>query len=213
MSKPTAEQFAKDVAKHEMTILHDDGVYRHITFGVPDSGIDRFNLTTFPGRLVFTGDRGDYLFERIDDMFKFFRRGDGGINPRYWSEKCVAADRDGIRKFSAERFEEVIRQHLEDIEADAATRETVEEELLSSVDELTDESAHAAVSEFEIYDHEEPAGVSFVEAQLIRAERYSRTRRQLFRDSCEFDFTEYTYRFIWCLRAIVWGISKYDSRN
>lgn len=193
MIHPTAEQFAFDVAKHEMTILHEDGVYRHITFGVPNSGIDRFNLTTFPCRLVFTGDRGDYVFERTDDMFKFFRRSDDGINESYWSEKCVAADRDGIRKFSADVFKKVIRQHLDDIEADDELKECAEEELLDRTDELSDESAHSAVHDFEEY----------------RDGEY----HQVFTDSYEFDFTEYTYRFIWCLRAIVWGIAKYDSRN
>jgi hypothetical protein len=37
MSQPTAEQFAKDVANHEMTILHEDGVYwclRAIVWGI-----------------------------------------------------------------------------------------------------------------------------------------------------------------------------------
>lgn len=32
-----------------------------------------------------------------------------------------------------------------------------------------------------------------------------------FQDSWEADFTEYTYRFIWCCRAIVWAIQQYDA--
>lgn len=189
MSQPTAEQFAKDVANHEMKILHEEGVYRHITFGVPDSGIDRFNLTTFPGRLVFTGDRGDYLFERTDDMFQFFRNSRREINEDYWAEKCVASDRDGIKAFSQRTFDEQIREELDGMEADAELREAVEDELLSNTDELTDESAHAAAFEFEACG-----------------------KNPVFWDTQELDFTEYTYRFIWCLRAIVWGIAKYDER-
>lgn len=194
MIQPTAEQFAEDVANHEMTVLHEDGVYRHITFGVPDSGIDRFNLTTFPGRLVFTGDRGDYLFERTNDMFQFFRNSSGEINEDYWAEKCVASDRDGIKVFSGERFKEVILQQLKDMEADANTRAAVEEYLLDSTDEMTNESAHAEVAEFALVGEDGD-------------------EHDVFSDSYEFDFTEYTYRFIWCLRAIVWGISKYDSER
>ena len=192
MIQSTAEQFAKDVANHEMTILHEDGVYRHFTFGVPNSGIDRFNLTTFPGRLVFTGDRGDYVFERVEDMLTFFRNGSGTINEDYWAEKCVASDRDGIKKFSGERFKEVIRQHLEDMEADANLIAAVEEYLLDATDELTDESAHREVSDFSLADEDGDD-------------------HEVFPDSYEYDFTEYTHRFIWCLRAIVWGIAKYDE--
>lgn len=194
MSQPTAEEFAKYVESHEMTVLHEDGVYRHITFGVPDSGIDRFNLTTFPGRLVFTGDRGDYLFERTNDMFQFFRNSSGEINEDYWAEKCVASDRDGIKVFSGERFKEVILQQLEDMEADANTRAAVEEYLLDSTDEMTNESAHREVSNFALVDEDGDD-------------------HEVFSDSYEYDFTEYTRQFIWCLRAIVWGIAKYDSER
>ena len=32
-----------------------------------------------------------------------------------------------------------------------------------------------------------------------------------FVDTWEADFSSYTYRFIWCCRAIVWAIKQYDA--
>ncbi|MFK5283374.1 hypothetical protein ACI3PL_27750, partial [Lacticaseibacillus paracasei] len=61
----------------------DNGVYRHLRFKAPDTGNQHFHLVTFPGRLVYCGDMGSYLFERTTDMFGFFRRPDRGINLSY----------------------------------------------------------------------------------------------------------------------------------
>jgi hypothetical protein len=57
--KITKETFLRDVKDHQMTILKDDGVFRCIEFRNPaDRGTYFFYLTTFPGRLVISGDCG-----------------------------------------------------------------------------------------------------------------------------------------------------------
>lgn len=89
-------RFERDTAQHQMTVLHDDGVYRHIRFQSPATGIYWYELVTWPGRLTFAGDMGTWAFARLPDMFEFFT---GPINPTYWGEKitageCVAYDRD-----------------------------------------------------------------------------------------------------------------------
>lgn len=101
MKKPTAQaqaesRFPGDIATHQMTVKRNDGIYRHLRFGQPGTGTMAFSLTTWPGYLAYTGDMGDYMFCRLDDMFQFFRT-DRQPNYGYWAEKVVAMDKqDGI---------------------------------------------------------------------------------------------------------------------
>lgn len=78
-------------AEHEMAVLHDDGLYRHLRFSRPETGVYSFDIVTWPGYLSLTGDLTSGLtFCRIEDMLEFFA-GDR-INPGYWSEKLVNYD-------------------------------------------------------------------------------------------------------------------------
>jgi hypothetical protein len=103
----TEERFYNDVAKHEMSIISDDGVNRNILFKNPKSFYGHFNLVTWPGHLCVSGDMGCYVFSRVHDMFRFFRMEEKdrngmwmkdktlAINPDYWAEKIDAVDRNG----------------------------------------------------------------------------------------------------------------------
>jgi hypothetical protein len=54
-----AERFAKETAEHDMEIVHDDGLYRHLRFrhqGPNYSSWYWFDLITVPGSLIFRGD-------------------------------------------------------------------------------------------------------------------------------------------------------------
>lgn len=82
-----AERFASDIGAHALTIIRDDGEYRHLRCQTPDSWIYGFDVVTWPGYLAYTGDMGDFMFTRVRDMFTFFR-GDRP-NPDYWNEKLV----------------------------------------------------------------------------------------------------------------------------
>jgi hypothetical protein len=66
------ERFEQETAEHEMTVLRDDGLYRHLRFQRPGTSIYWFDLVTWPGRLVICGDCGDLMFSRLRDMFEFF---------------------------------------------------------------------------------------------------------------------------------------------
>ena len=117
-------RFFKDVEKHKIQVLKDDGVYRHVRFKQPDSMNMHFDLITYPGGLLYTGDMGTFVFWHIHDMFEFFRNNDEkkwldelGLtlytNHSYWSEKLIASNCSGrfegkSTEFNAERFKEVI---------------------------------------------------------------------------------------------------------
>jgi hypothetical protein len=97
-----AARFARDTAKHQMTVLHDDGLYRHLKFMNPQHGsIGAFELITWPYNLVVkTGWTFHFDIDATPDMFDLFRRTafSGRINPGYWSEK-VRASRDEVKGY------------------------------------------------------------------------------------------------------------------
>ncbi len=187
MDKCSELQFLKDVAEHGMTALRDDGVHRHIQFRKPGTGIDGFDLITWPGHLCFTGDRGTYVFSRLTDMFMFFRtdreqpRNEQTlfINRGYWAEKLLAIDKHcGVEEY----VEDLARARL--IEA-------------------LKEHGGTKAKRREIYDE--------VTYHLGDGEHEAKNAlREYFTDSWEWRLTDYTYGFTWACYAIAWGIQQYD---
>jgi hypothetical protein len=117
-----AERFKRDTASHEMTVLHDDGLYRHLRFmrvitdetGRHPSSSYWFELVTWPGKLAVSGDCGSFLFARREDMFEFFRSDSRyGINPGYWSEKVLAGKTSG---YSDTRFRQLVTEAAQEAE-------------------------------------------------------------------------------------------------
>lgn len=193
----TEQSFLKDVADHHMTVLRDDGVYRHVRFAKPGTYNMQFDLVTWPGYLSYSGDMGCFVFSRLQDMFEFFRcRPEGTglyINLSYWAEKLQATDKpDGHREYSADKFRGYVidqcRQFRHEMNRSEfrSFREAVEDEVLSAADDGED-AAYRALRDFE---HD---------------------RRAWFQDSWEAIFLEYTSRFTWCCYAMAWGIRKYDE--
>lgn len=110
-----AARFARDTAKHEMTVKHEDGLYRHLKFMNPEHGsFGAFELITWPYNLVVkTGWTFHFDIDATEDMFDLFRRTalTGRINPGYWSEK-VRAGRDEVEGFNPELLKAEIASTL-----------------------------------------------------------------------------------------------------
>lgn len=184
-----AARFPNDVAAHELTVLHDGGLYRHLRFAQPGTTNLSFSIVTWPGRLCFCGDMGTFVFQRIEDMLEFFRH--DAPNLGYWAEKCVAQDREGVREYDAELLLAKAREL-----ADAATDELDEAARAEFLDELLDQlgaaeseqDARQRLAEFESH------GISFS-------------------DTWELSFEQFTYRFAWCCHALVWAIKVYDAKR
>jgi hypothetical protein len=208
MTDDTAARFAADTGHHQMTVLHDDGLYRHLQFvrvapnattGKPErSSFYWFELVTWPGSLVINGDMGSYTFSRTEDMFGFFRTGRGGINPSYWSEKVPAATR--TKEYSPELFAQLVAEHIED-----AAREfpglaaDVKAEILDAADSSHEDGAHQLLADYRYY--------------ADPGDRYSGGDPDFeFCDTWEWDLRDWSYQFLWCCHAIVWGIGQYDQQ-
>ena len=189
------DRFLKDVANHVMTIVRDDGVYRHLHFAKPGTGCMHFDIVTYPGHLVYSGDMGCYVFSRLRDMFEFFRvrPRDGDepgrlyINKGYWAEKLEATDKpDGHHEYSADLFRQHVNEVLDDIEADQDLRDEVQEYVLDYADD-GEVRARDALDQFE------------------------HNGRRIFTDTWEWRLTDYTFRFAWCCYALAWSIQQYDA--
>lgn len=183
------ERFEKDVVTHEVKILHNDGVYRHLSCGIPGSSDKRFGITTWPGHLAITGDMGDFVFARTNDMFGFFRS--DRINPGYWSEKCCSASvfGAGIKLFSVDKFRRNVIEYAIDAE-DVKTEEELPANVKGEIQRLLDaENEHECVAAMNEFSSDE---IEFV-------------------DFWECDCEEFTYYYLWCCHAIVWAIAKFDE--
>lgn len=197
MQEPTKEQFLSDVKDHAITILKDDGVYRHINYAKPGTINMSFQITTWPGYLCISGDMGCYTFSRTNDMFNFFGGDDLGINPSYWQEKVQAgASYSGAsaicKEYSPEKFKSAVKECANDwLEQHPFDDEEKKESFEEEIEEITDCAD-------DYYD-------------AINAVRNSNLR--CLQDFFENSIEAYKYHYIWCLWAIVWGISVYEKEK
>lgn len=231
-----AERFAKETAEHTMQILHDDGLYRHLRFRHPRHGSYWFDLITVPHALIFRGDGESYVFDRLPDMFEFFRSGiweDGSlrINPHYWSEK-LTSDRNCVMKYDQDLFERQVKEYVaEAIKERRAPRgiSRAIRYLLENGDIAWEDGARRALEDFEFCtftvtcvcsagetftDEVDATTWSYRHIRTSEGEHRTTTKRGesfSFEDTWEWSFKDYDWWFLWACQAIVWGIQQYDA--
>lgn len=195
----TEADFLRDVAKHTMTVIRDDGVDRHLRFRLEGGGFGWFDIITWADRLVITGDCETFVFTRLEDMFEFFRSGGARINPSYWQEKILDA-RERARSFDWDHFR---AGALAEFDRCTKGRGTDEFRAIARQD-LEDELDEADPDQFGA-------------VQLLREYQY---RPDGFNSPAyfHFDLSEgapdgktWDFHYIWCCRAIVWAINQYDQ--
>ncbi|MDR0592014.1 MAG: hypothetical protein LBG60_01905 [Bifidobacteriaceae bacterium] len=118
------ERFKRETKDHRLTVVHDDGLYRHLVMAKPGTGIWSWEIATWPGALCSHGDIvDDNVFTRLRDMFDFFAvkpdrfDRDGSrrapkIDFGYWVEKAHRAD--GGRVYDKNCFLRWVGQILQD---------------------------------------------------------------------------------------------------
>lgn len=179
----------KILQEHIMTIENDSGLHRCLFFGKPGSSDYHFRLITWPGHLAISGDMGDFTFSRIDDMFDFFRG--GRITPRYWGEKLVSTSCfGGHDKFSWDKFAEEFREHMLKILPEGIDRGAAEGRIGEALSWV---------------EPDEFGAVELVRKWNTDNEDWEHDWHGLP------DGKAPSYHFLWCLRAIVWGIEQYDK--
>jgi hypothetical protein len=189
----SAARFARESAGHQMTTLHEDGLYRHLAFANPDGGFYRFDLVTWPHNLMLRGDGFSFAFSVYPtaDMFDLFKGSShGGINPGYWQEK-VTAGRGDIKAWSEDLFRTWLVEEAAAHEAQfPGAVEAVGEQILHSDEHSLDYRGTA-----------EYAVASF---------RHGDFRLRI-PEEWEQSFQDYSWEFLFACHAIVWGIGQYDA--
>jgi len=205
---PTEKSFLNDVRDHQLVLFQDQGVYRHLRFSRPETSNMYFSLLTWPGHLCICGDMGTFVFSRIPDMFEFFRSGIRDekleVNLGYWSEKLDAIDKGGAEKFCPDKFKhrvyEFWRESEEYLIANAKQRKEIWQDIERCVLSTADDGEHFAYQAAAEFKRE-------VQPKMGEASEF-----QLYHWLCDgVSFKEYTYHFVWCCYAIVYGIKRYDT--
>lgn len=236
-----AARFAKDVAGHEMTVLLDDGLRRHLRFTQPGSW-SSFDLLTWDHRLVITGGV-HFMFSLYPtvDLFDMFRRTAlvGDVNPGYWQEKVVAG-REGVEDFSDTLLRNEINDTVESWTEDLpkgkaeALKAAVEEHFFGEMADYNVEyesEAHRALHDF-MYDEHYQASCtcgqtercdSWWDADLWKTKHLASTphsgKRPVsinqvayqFEDWSEWRLRDFSPHFLWACHAVRWGIAQYDA--
>jgi len=197
--KDSAEQFASNTRRHELTVVRDDGLHRHLRFRAPDSGFYWFDLVTWPGYLTFVGDWPAHVFARVPDMFEFFRGKSGWnrdtINPGYWAEK-LQSDRNCAMRYSEHKFRSLVADDVDQYADEwPGLRDAVAAQILGDEahwDIAFEDGAREALRDFEF--------------------RLNDRRVFAFEGAWEWDFADWDWAFLMACHAIQWGIAQYDAR-
>jgi hypothetical protein len=202
----TEKFFPRDTAEHQLEVIRDDGLYKHLRFKKPGTGNYRFDIVTWPGYLTFCGDMGTLTFSREEDMLGFFRlrnRPDlplsKRINPDYWSEKVQDGGTASCRRYSAD----VLRASILDALAQAPSWYGIEGDDLTGFTAAIEEQVLDTLSwggENEVMEALRDFSFTAASGHPIRFEEWY-----------EFARTEWDFRFLWACYGIVTLIDAYDA--
>lgn len=151
--------FRRNTEHHELHVLHDDGLYRHLRVQGPGTRMWSWDVTTWPGHLATSGDIADgHVFAREPDMLAFLSRagkseghypdGAPSISVGYWAEKIQGHGLVDVKTYAPDSFLQQVREHLEghdEIGSEAGEFRDLQIALLTRIHELRglDEDARA----------------------------------------------------------------------
>ncbi|MFF6847050.1 hypothetical protein [Streptomyces antimycoticus] len=186
-----AARFARETANHRMTVLHDDGQYRHLVFADPDGNFYRFDLITWPHNAFLRGDGFSFGFSiyPTKDIFDMFRGSSGGgINPGYWQEKVSAGK---VRDWS----EDLFRAWVLDEAAKAEARYP------GAVEAVTKQILHSDEHSTEYQGTAEYAVAAFSHGDY----------RLRLPNPWDESFEDYSWEYLFACHAVLFGIDLYDA--
>lgn len=206
----SAARFARDTADHELTILQDAGLYRHLRFQAPKRGFYWFDLITWPGHLAVVGDVDHgYMFARVEDMFDFFRS--PHLHPDYWAEKIRSGG--SVKDYSEKECQTLINEAVQKWERDVYPDKLVAYEAdLDACGKSYPRLASPPVA---------PTPPAQIREMIAGWDlSYEASARDLLgeleqlgvaSDTWEWDLSDWDWSYLWQCHAIRWGIARYDE--
>ncbi len=201
MEDKMKERFLEEIKDHQIEIIKDDGLYKHLRLKRPGTYCMCFDIITYPGGLLYRGDVGTFVFERTEDMMEFFRhpKGELSINTGYWSEKVKAESifGGGIKKFDSEiwkkRLKSYWKMYFED-DSSSSKAQKIWMEIQSQI--LTNEDSEwewtSNLMSFDVSDIDQNFGGWDMLESLGSGKKY-------------------TWHYIWCCYALSWAVIQYDK--
>lgn len=204
------QRFGGDVAEHEMHVLLDVDGYRHLRFRAAKSVAYWFDIVCWPGVLAIHGDCGTYVWARERDMFAWFGKSGGRINPRYWAEKLQAPrGSHRVEEYSEQEFVARMREWCRDLVG------TWEDEHRDGMRDVRDgfggDCCEYAAYEGFVWEAVERELCGW---NLPRSEGEAHellANHEVFGDveTWEWEFRGWQYQYLWCCHAVRWGIERY----
>lgn len=116
----------KALAEHVITERMRSGVYRSWRCQKPGTWTYGFDITTYPGTIVITGDIGDLIVQRVYDMLPWCR---SSVNDaQYFASKVPHAIQ--TKEFSDNELRRWIKDELKDKETKAEHKKILKEAVL-----------------------------------------------------------------------------------
>lgn len=184
---------AESFAKHVVTQRLDQGLFRSWRCKRPDSWCMGFDITTTPGYLIVTGDIGELILSRCDDMVPWARGAVG--SPDYFAEKVVRTIK--TEEWSNERALEWIDDEIADAQREAEDEDEAPraagrlKRLKVLRYEATRDGINGALCEGEF-------AIALYESELVHGSDWPR-------------LTVFNSNFLWCLMAVRWWLKAIDS--
>lgn len=184
-AEQVAERFPKDTEGFVLTVLHEQGDYRHLRFQRPGERWGSTDIHTWPGGLTTAGDMADgWMFERGLGFFN------NSVNLRYWHEKLTPAGRRAAEEFSEATLRSTLTEAGADLDIPDQFRAEFDEELNDLIERICSGYADTSaaleqIAEFEFEWEGEHGDVDVC-----------------FTDSYELNIEDYTYHFVWALHVL-----------
>lgn len=203
----TKARFLEDIKNHEMEIIKDDKVHRHLRFKRKDSSSYYFDIVTYPNHLVISGDMGSFVSSRLEDMFQFYRTSDNdfnknknglSINPSYWNEKIISGQHE-TEEFNIDRLKKIVNEYIDSrLDGEDWTEYEIDElkdDVLSEIN-YTDENSVRMFDLINDYNFEGESGQKFEFSDWWGWHSMAEV---------------YTFHYIWQCYAIAYAVQEYDK--
>lgn len=176
-----AEQFAKDTEGFVLTVLHEEGEYRHLRFQRPGERWGSTDIHTWPGGLTTAGDMADgWMFERPLGFFA------GKPNLSYWQEKLTPAGRRASKEFSIDALRQSVTEAAAELDVPGHFATELAEDIETLIRDIECEHAdtNAAIAEISrfVFECEDEDGLD-VDFQ--------------FTDAYELEIDDFAFMYVW----------------
>lgn len=198
VQEKTLPGFLEDVKNHNMKIIHEDGLYRHIEFrNTNGSSNQSFAIMTWPYFLCIHGDMGDYVFTGPKDMFELFYTNDLIDYDSFAGKRFVCGGREGVTEFSRDEIKKFFKseaiQYAREIENPAKRAEFYREAIEEIEDQLLrSPNLEDAVEDLIYWEYgSDLPFCSYFDVDCMKVP---------------------THHFAWCCNAVVWAVEWYNHQ-